>query len=386
MHKTTVLIAMFAISSSARAGQEDTIKALADKLKQGDGPSGVALVKYGVKAVPALINVLEEGSPFARGHAAHALGRIGPKAEKAIPELAKTLMRDGKLMGTESVPASEAAIALGKIGQASVPALIDALKSDNEHVRGLAAGALKEIGPAKNAVPALITALKKSKGAATVDRLLIIDALGRMGPAAKEAVPVLLDARTKEGKPSGVDISVAVALGNIGPHAKEGVAWLSDLMKKKDTEVGPLRMHALEALGKMGTGAKSALPGILAMLRETSGSSRLMVLEVLAGIGSADKESAGALAEGMRDKDALVRIYSAALMGKLEPNNLAVVSVLIESLREKDPKIRILAAQTMGQVRPSDDAVVDALNAVANDSDEGVRKAVKEALAKFKKK
>src|SRR5260370_5390782 len=170
--------------SSSQAGQDEAIKALAEKLKQGDGASGVALVKYGAAAVPALIKVLEDSSPVARGHAPHALGRIGPKAEKAVPELAKTMMRDGKLMGTEAVPASEAAIALGKIGQASVPALIEALKNDSDHIRGLAAGALKEIGPAKGAVPALIEALKKSKGPATLDRLLIIDALGRMGPAA----------------------------------------------------------------------------------------------------------------------------------------------------------------------------------------------------------
>jgi hypothetical protein len=40
----------------------------------------------------------------------------------------------------------------------------------------------------------------------------------------------------------------------------------------------------------------------------------------------------------------------------------------------------------MGQVRPSDEAIMEALNSAASDPDENVRKAVKDALAKFKKK
>lgn len=82
------------------------------------------------------------------------------------------------------------AMALSRIGEASVPALRDALRSTEAGVRVRAADTLAKIGPAAGeAVPELITALndpdmKVRKSAAR--------ALGQIGPQAAPAVPTLM--------------------------------------------------------------------------------------------------------------------------------------------------------------------------------------------------
>jgi HEAT repeat protein len=85
-----------------------------------------------------------------------------------------------------------AARALGRIGEAAVPQLTQALSDPNPLVRKRAADVLARIGPdAKDAVPALIRSLgdrdEEVRKAAT-------RALGEIGPGAAEAVPRLIEA------------------------------------------------------------------------------------------------------------------------------------------------------------------------------------------------
>jgi hypothetical protein len=85
-----------------------------------------------------------------------------------------------------------AAHALGRIGEAAVPQLTQALSDPNPLVRQRAADVLARIGPdAKDAVPALIRTLgdrdEEVRKAAT-------RALGEIGPGAAEAVPRLIEA------------------------------------------------------------------------------------------------------------------------------------------------------------------------------------------------
>src|SRR5438105_9814709 len=105
------------------AQDANRIKEHADHLKQGDGRAAAELVKFGAAAVPALIDVLKEGDAFAKGHAAQALGRIGLAAKGAVGPLGEALG------GDDAAIASQAGLALGKLGPASVPVLMQVLKS-----------------------------------------------------------------------------------------------------------------------------------------------------------------------------------------------------------------------------------------------------------------
>ena len=84
------------------------------------------------------------------------------------------------------------AMALSRIGAASVPALTEALVSPEAQTRQQAAETLARIGPdAAKAVPSLITALDDSDPRV---RKAAARALGQIGPAAHEAVPALMRA------------------------------------------------------------------------------------------------------------------------------------------------------------------------------------------------
>lgn len=85
-----------------------------------------------------------------------------------------------------------AAVALSRIGEPAVPALVEALKSPDPNVRQQAADTLARIGPAAaNAVPAL-TALLEDPDPRV--KKSAVRALGQIGPAAATAVPSLMRA------------------------------------------------------------------------------------------------------------------------------------------------------------------------------------------------
>jgi hypothetical protein len=79
---------------------------------------------------------------------------------------------------------------LGRIGPASLPALVELLHGQDEHLRIAAARAIAVMGPeAKPAVPDLTAALSDASAAV---RKNVIRALGQMGPAAEPAIDALV--------------------------------------------------------------------------------------------------------------------------------------------------------------------------------------------------
>jgi HEAT repeat protein len=80
--------------------------------------------------------------------------------------------------------------ALGRIGEAAVPALIEALSHPDPEVREQAARALALIGPKSTAaVPELVRLLDDESEPV---RRQAARALGQIGPAAKSAIPALI--------------------------------------------------------------------------------------------------------------------------------------------------------------------------------------------------
>jgi len=368
----TLISALILIGVSQAARAQDSA-ALAERLKGGDGRAGLELARQGDKAVPALIAIMKDADAKARGHAAYALGLIGPAAKEAAPELARAL--EDEDVGL----AGQAAFALGKIGPAGGPAVVKVLEKGNAKASVQAARALAKMqGPVKGAAAPLLAALRKETMAQ--NQTAFIDALGSQGPSASEAVPYLVEL-AKDGK--APPVHVVTALGHMGAGAKEGVPYLIDLLKRK--EPGPVTLHAVQALGQIGVRSPDISTALLDLMKEGS-QPRMVLLESLSKAGGVTKETLPALSQGMRDKDQFVRLYSARLVGTVDPNDLSVVSVLVEALQDKNPQVRKLAAEVLQTVQPRDDAVLDALQNVSRDMDAAVRKAAEAALEKFKKK
>jgi HEAT repeat protein len=106
---------------------------------------------------------------------------------------------------------------------------------------------LSKLGPeAAPAVPALIDALKSQQALVRQNAAL---ALGNIGSSAKAAVPGLTDAlRDPEW---AVRRQAAVALGQLGPDAKSAVPALQRLTRDPS---GPVNKAAKEALQRVGKG------------------------------------------------------------------------------------------------------------------------------------
>ena len=140
-------------------------------------------------ALPALIEALKDDCPEVRVRAAQARGEMNEEALPAVPALIESLKDPGtagfalndreplmcleakyngcglRHFGPNDQVSSSAATALGKIGvkaKAAVPRLIQAMDSNDIHLRLAAANALGMLGEAAAAaVPTLLAALKE---------------------------------------------------------------------------------------------------------------------------------------------------------------------------------------------------------------------------------
>jgi HEAT repeat protein len=149
----------------------------------------------------------------------------------------------------------KAATALAEAGseaQPAIPALITALKDQDLYVRRFAAQALGKIGPdAKSAVPALSKALKDDK------KQVAEAAAEALGKIRISATGPLADAVKDKGNETAVRRKAIEALGAMGSAAKSAVPVLTDALKDREIQI-----EAATALGDIGPGAKAAVPAL----------------------------------------------------------------------------------------------------------------------------
>jgi len=143
-----------------------------------------ALGRIGAEAVGPLCLALTDDDPKTRQVAAGALGNIGTKAEKAIPELTKHL-RD-EYGGVRAM----AARALGRVGVVLpevVRALVEALGDADPRVRSNADVALTSFGV--KAVPMLQTLLEEHDPDLREGARKVIDEIEKMKEPPRTAIP-----------------------------------------------------------------------------------------------------------------------------------------------------------------------------------------------------
>ena len=221
---------------------------------------------------------------------------------------------------------------LGKFGPESkeaVPALIDLLKK-NARIRYSAAKTLVKIGP--EAVPALLAVLEDDNVCNCA-----VKALGEIGPA---AVPALID--VFKGTDADMRSCAAEALGKIRSEAKAAVpALIAALTKDADAKVCH---YAVEALGKIRSEAKAAVPALIAALIT----------------------------------DARVRGEATIALGKIGPEAKAAVPALVVALKDVNWNVRCNAAIALGQIGP--EAVPTLIKVLEACDDEAMRKEIINAL------
>src|SRR5439155_632848 len=155
--------------------------------------------------------------------------------------------------------------ALGQVGPAAVPSLVEALRNGDPRTRPGAAAALGAVGPqAAAAVPALVEALRDGEPGV---RLEAADALTRIGQETATAVPVLLAVLPKEWR--AVDALGRAGAAAVPPLLERLTAAQSRRRASPSADPavldpdGEIVICAVNALGRVGPAALGALPALL---------------------------------------------------------------------------------------------------------------------------
>lgn len=230
-----------------------------------------------------LVNVVRDriGPPWSRVEATNTLGKMGMRAQVAVPELQATLL---KLSGPETLPLQEAIVrTLGQIGapaKPTIPTLTLAIGRDPDLDRLIRSSINTILVAADESDLSALVRLLKNKDEA--QRLRAAKSLARFGPFGKAAVPEL----TLALQDSDPDVRRAAfnALRQIegGLRPADAVSVLALDLQDKDEGI---RLRAAKLLGRYG---KDAAPASAAL--ETIASSdpdpdvRKAAIEALARI------------------------------------------------------------------------------------------------------
>ena len=326
---TAVRALIEAVRDESRGIQGSAIVALGYIGGTDIGEPAKAPVPAMKAAVPVLIEAFNDGDRSIRKRAIIALGRIGEPAKSAVPVLLEVLrdeddtfhqtvlMTLGEIGDPRAVGAliealqqgdssirNRAGIALGKMGAPAVPALIEVLK-DNSVTNGKNENTrleyLKKINPRR---------LRKNPNAERSPRFYAVRALGEIGEPAKDAVPAVIEALKDEE--SWVRLWAAVTLYRID-KSNLNMA-LSVLMKALRDNDRYIRNRAGNALWEIG---KPAVPAVIEALRSANSEVRSHAAKALEHMGEAAKDAVPALIEALSDENEMVRMRAVLALKKI---------------------------------------------------------------------
>lgn len=222
---------------------------------------------YGNFAFDVLLGCLHHHCKYVRRQAVWGLGKLQAFAHPAVRELCE------RLKDTDSRTAGGAAQALGAIGRDAgdaVPALAEAMRGTNVVLCRLASKALSQIGAP--AIPTLITHLGHHDPFVRGETAF---ALGWIGESASQAVPMLTATLLTWIRKN---LTEQAADGNSGIH--ERITPVAQTKQSDSTEEGSLIL-IVQALGRMGTVAKEAVPVLQTMSRNGRGRLKEVAIQSL---------------------------------------------------------------------------------------------------------
>jgi HEAT repeat protein len=223
--------------------------------------------------VPALIEGLQHEQIFLS--AAAVLGKIGPKAAAAVPELMLALHYPERQRGA-------AIEALGQIGAGSkevLPCLLRLLQDPQEKQRQTVIEAVAAMGSAaRPAVPMLNPWLKDRQL-----RVFAAEALWRITGSVDPSLNTLIECL--EDKNDEIQQRAAQVLKTMGPKAGPAVPKLQQLLR--DIPDSELPTQAAQALGALGPKARVAIPDLVRLLSAENSNTRSAAAEALGEIGGA---------------------------------------------------------------------------------------------------
>lgn len=319
-------------------------------------------------AVPHLKKngVLKHRDPDVRLQALVTLGQIGPASKELLPDVVEAFEKD-EYDGVRYA----AAFALGKIGldDASKGALRKALADDDPFLQMVSAWALAKNDPGDTAMVEravrLIVAAFKSED--THLRRLAASAAVEFDVRRDVVVPVLVDA-LKDKDPDVVGNAIA-ALAEFGAEALEHV---DESLKNKD-----LRRYAVLLIRRVGEDAESAVPALIEALEQKAESEDDVLFHrevqfTLAALGPKAREAVPALIASLDSDREEIRASACFALGRI--GRKASMRRLRALENDESPMVRLAAIFALVKIQPDDPvlvrrAVVDLSKALDSDDE-----------------
>lgn len=233
-------------------------------------------------ALIALVDMLRDDSEAVRESGKYAIVTFGKKAQG---ELAKALKSNKPLW---RVNAAEAVLRIDPFNIFAIRALRDSLLDRDVIVRRTAASALvnsrgKEHATTLVLVPALKDSDKEVRRSAA-------HALGFVGSNTRVSVEGLV--RALRDRDLEVRISAVCSLSRLGTVAKEAVAGIVNIVSSRHCD-SLLMFHAIDALGKMGQAARSAIDPLKRALDRADARGKEWIRDALGRIAVSAPERKG---------------------------------------------------------------------------------------------
>jgi HEAT repeat protein len=290
------------------------------------------------KAIPELVQALEDEDSFVRWNAAEALGHIG--SETVVPQLIQLLEDE------DSFVRMRATDILGHIGSEVItPQIVKLRKDKNNFVRNSAADALKRLD--QKAVNSQLIQLQEDQNSSSPKNWT--EALGQI--YADLTISQLIE--LLEDKNSFVQIRAAEALGEIG--AEVAVPHLIKLLKT--SPMGSVPWFVAKALGKINSA--SIIPQLMPLLEhgiivdyenmDVYCKNITVYINAAEALGELTSEAAiPQLIQLLENKLYMVRKFSAMALGKIGAE--AAISQLIRLLEDENCEVRESAIKALGKI------------------------------------
>jgi HEAT repeat protein len=325
-----------------------------------DYRSALALAAIGKPAVEGLRGLLEERKESVRAEVAMALGRIGPDASAAIPDLIP-------LLGDASARVRrEASRALGLIGPSAIESLVSASTDRNIAVREGAVEGLGTLAVPDNRVGRAVLELTHDE--APEVRAAAIRALSRLKTPDDLVLPIVLENLPHE------DDRVRLAVVNLLVEGRTLLPRLApELESLLTVERDGVAGHAAFLLGKSGP---DAAPRLINALRH-DGTRIYSIAGALAQIG---RPAVDLLTRAIEDPEPRVRRGAALALGQIRPLAPGTAKRLTAGLVDHIPEVRLAFLEAVGSLGPRAAESVPAVRALLHDGSPELRSRAVEVL------
>jgi HEAT repeat protein len=266
--------------------------------------------------------------------AARGLGLLGPQAAAAVPALGQAMH------STTARLRLDAARALGQIGDAGLPELLNGLSDKDINVRYVAVHGLGEACSNTN-----LATLALLKITADSEPALSVVAGGSLRKLGTNIVPLLVH----------------------------------------DLEQGDAenRLRAAKVVSALRLPRQMVLPSLLTMAHDENPRCRVEAVRALAGMPLPNPTMVDALIVALKDSEPDARISAASGLGQVRWQPKTAVTALTAALSDASPRVREAAARSLGLLgSPAANALSD-LERLAEDADASVRAAAAEAAKKI---